>query len=432
MGLVRAQSTTDDDASSRLKAQTDSKLSPRLVMLRKISSTLNASLDFDNALQMVVKELAVEYAFAGCTVLVIDQLGQHGIVQAHYPWGTAPQEYRSAHLPLERHPALVEVVRTATTKKVFLPTISSWVQRQQGPDLAVDTCSSLILPLVSASKVIGVLLCQRIYPEIRLTEEEALALETVAELITAALQWTKSQPKEDTFSMLAHDLRSPLLMVVQLLGLSTQGAYGPLTPEQQQILSGLRDNCDLLLCLIDDMLDMKRYETGKLVLEKTGIDLPKIIQQSVSLLRPAATDKRIRLETYFGPNIPDLVADEKRIMRVLINLLDNAIRFSPPDEKVVLSCSGLSTTEVLVTVTDTGPCIAKEDQQRIFDKFYQVRRKKAQGTDGVGLGLAFCRETVQVHGGRLWVESLADDHGRGSRFCFTLPIGTPPSREPVG
>jgi signal transduction histidine kinase len=246
-------------------------------------------------------------------------------------------------------------------------------------------------------------------------------LETAAELITNALESAKSQLREDALSMLAHDLRSPILMVVQLLGLSTQGIYGPLTSEQQQVFSELGDNCDLLLGLINDMLDVCNYEAGTLVLGRTVIDVPKIIHQSVRLLQHAAADKGVCLETHFGPNVASLVADEKRIMRVLINLLDNAIRFSPPGEKVVLSCHRLVTDEVRISVTDVGPGIPKENQQKIFDKFYQAWMMKAYSPIGVGLGLAFCRKTVQAHGGKIWVKSPVNDHGGGSRFCFTLP-----------
>jgi signal transduction histidine kinase len=257
-------------------------------------------------------------------------------------------------------------------------------------------------------------------------ETEKLIILQVRSLIVPLLEdmkleRAKSQLKEDAFGMLAHDLRSPLLMVVRFMGLSMQGLYGPLTSEQHQLFSELKDHCDLLLGLMNDILDVRSYEAGTLVLRKTVTEIPKLIHQSVRLLQFAIADQDIRIETHFGSDVSSLVVDEKRIMRVLINLLDNAIRFSPSGEKVVLQCSRLATGEVLITVNDAGSGIHQENQQHIFDKFYPV---------GTGLGLAFCRETVQAHGGRIWVESPLNERSAGSRFCFTLPCGA--TREGIG
>lgn len=244
------------------------------------------------------------------------------------------------------------------------------------------------------------------------------------------------QMKNDLLRMLTHDIRNPVLATAQtldsLLNCSSQQAKF-VTPVQE-VLCETRDNCVLLLHMIDDVLDIYRHESNKFKVNKKQLQITSVIKAAVRLVHSLTKDKNIKIKQQLPDDVPPLIADENRLTRVLINLLENAIMYSPDEGKIsiavrIIRQDKTTATEkspellshISISITDQGIGIPKNDLRKVFGKYYQVERKKNEGRIGLGLGLTYCRQVVEVHGGRIWAESPVY-RGKGSRFVFTLPL----------
>jgi signal transduction histidine kinase len=192
-------------------------------------------------------------------------------------------------------------------------------------------------------------------------------------------------------------------------------------------LTRVRSNTQHLAGLINDLLDLSKIESGKIEMRSSRISLGGLVHEVMETLRPVAAEKIIDLEaTIADPSI--LVwADRDKVNQVLMNLIGNAIKFTPAQGRVTVSAARNGNESVHVSVTDTGPGIAPEEREKIFDKFYQIAQAGEAKPKGTGLGLAICKALVELHGGHIWVES---EEGRGSIFLFTLPVSGPQNSRP--
>jgi signal transduction histidine kinase len=181
----------------------------------------------------------------------------------------------------------------------------------------------------------------------------------------------------------------------------------------------VRSNTQHLAGLINDLLDLSKIESGKIEAKRSRVSLGALVQEVVETLRPVAVEKVIALEADIAKAATFVWADRDKINQVLMNLIENAVKFTPPRGKVTLSASQNGNDSVQVSVSDTGPGIPADEREKIFDKFYQIAQVGEVKPKGTGLGLAICRALVELHGGRIWVES---EMNRGSTFCFTLPL----------
>lgn len=227
--------------------------------------------------------------------------------------------------------------------------------------------------------------------------------------------------KEETMNMLAHDIRNPILATTQSLDNLIQGFYGELDEKKSPIMAATRDTCELLLAMIDDLLDIYRYEAGQFHISLSRVDIGQVIQKAVDLVQVLAKEGNISLHIGMDPVIPPLMGDRQRLIRTVINLLENAIKYSPMGECVEIAVRRLG-NRVQVSVTNQGKAIALKDLERIFEKYFKAESTSFGGKIGMGLGLPFCRQTIEAHGGRIWAESPLEGLDCGSRFLFTLPI----------
>ncbi len=226
-----------------------------------------------------------------------------------------------------------------------------------------------------------------------------------------------SQHKSEFLANMSHELRTPLNAIIGFSEVLAEGMFGEINEKQTEYLRDILESGQHLLSLINDILDLSKIEAGRMELEPTDFDLPSAIENALILVRERASRRGITLQRSVDNRLGMIGADERKIKQVLLNLLSNALKFTPEGGRIDV-WAGIVDGMAEISVTDTGVGIAPEDQEAVFEEFRQVggAEKKAEGT---GLGLALCRKFVELHGGRIWVKSQI---GVGSTFAFTLPV----------
>ncbi len=229
------------------------------------------------------------------------------------------------------------------------------------------------------------------------------------------------QMKDDFVSSVSHELRSPLTSIKGYVDFVLRGKAGPLNSKLVEYLTIVKNNTSRLATFINDILDLAKIDAKRFELGKEALELPPLIEEMVTFFRPQAEENRIQLETVVPTSISLVSADPDKIRQVFINVLSNAFKFTPEGGKVIIEAKNSDSGDfVEVCVKDTGVGIAKEDLQKVFDKFQQIKPAggKVKKVKGTGLGLAIVKGILEAHGGRIWVESELD---KGSNFVFTLP-----------
>jgi PAS domain S-box-containing protein len=256
--------------------------------------------------------------------------------------------------------------------------------------------------------------------ERRRAEEEMRRIQGQLERSNADLRH-KNEEIQNFYHTLSHELKTPLTSAREFIAIVMDGLAGGLNKTQREYLRIALESCNQLRVCINDLLDATRLETGKLSIDLKPASLGTLVGRIVKALRPAAAGKRIELTCEVEPDVPAVSVDENRITQVITNLLNNALKFTEPNGRIVarVSSSIDQADMVEVSVSDTGRGIPAEQLDRIFDRLYQVKSGDASTEQGVGLGLYICRDLVRLHGGDICVESKV---GEGSKFTFTLPL----------
>jgi PAS domain S-box-containing protein len=246
--------------------------------------------------------------------------------------------------------------------------------------------------------------------------EEFLGTVSVFRDVTAETEAKRA--KTEFVSTVSHEMRTPMTSIKGYVDLLLMGAVGVLTDDQQHFLSIVRNNTDRLTKLVDDLLDISRIESGRMVLSPENVAIGALADQVILGMETRALDKGLTLRSDVPPGLPEVVADPDRVAQILTNLVVNAYYYTPPGGEVTVSAR--EQDDVLhVSVSDTGIGIASENQEKIFDRFFRADDAVVQGAPGTGLGLCIVQSLVEMHGGRVWVKS---EVGEGSTFTFTLPI----------
>ncbi len=254
--------------------------------------------------------------------------------------------------------------------------------------------------------------------------ERAMRYAVERQSLLRSLEMARKQQlefKNQFLSHVSHELRTPLTCIHQYVTLLLDGLAGPLAPDQSDHLKTVLKSANQLHAMIRDLLEATRAEGGKLRVEPRCIAIGKLIEQAVAMMRPTAHAKQVGLEVGLDQRIPLLYADPDRILEVLINLIDNAIKFTPADGAVTVKACLQETDPgmVYISVCDTGRGISPEARALIFDRLYQDPDSVDSSRSGLGLGLYICRELVRLHQGNI---TVASEPGQGSTFTFTVPI----------
>jgi len=226
--------------------------------------------------------------------------------------------------------------------------------------------------------------------------------------------------KNQFLSHVSHELRTPLTCIHQFVTIILDGLAGPLASEQREHLETVLRSANQLRSMISDLLECTRAESGKIQIEPRGIAMADLVRHAVSMLGPLGRQKRVGLEVAVDARTSLVYADPDRVLQVLTNLIENGIKFTPPDGSVMVNVtlSEIDPDSVCISVTDTGRGISPEAKALIFERLYQDPDGIDDSRKGLGLGLYIARELVRLHGGKIWVDS---QFGHGSTFSFTLP-----------
>jgi len=242
--------------------------------------------------------------------------------------------------------------------------------------------------------------------------------------LTAEMEQSQKQQleiKDQFLTHVSHELRSPLTAVLQFVSIILDGLAGEINEEQREYLTITLRNAKQLHKMISELLEVIRSDTGKLAFDLRSVPLMELTTETIGMLLSHAAAKGILLSADVPGDLPPVYADPERMKQVLINLIDNAIKFTPDKGSVTVQARVFEADPdfICVTVADTGCGISPEGTSRIFERLYQEPNSNESSRKGLGLGLHICKELVEHQGGRIWVESRA---GKGSTFYFTLPI----------
>jgi len=233
-----------------------------------------------------------------------------------------------------------------------------------------------------------------------------------------------NRSKSEFLRNMSHELRTPLNHIIGFSQLMQDGIPGPINSKQIEYLGDILDSSSHLLSLINDLLDIARIESGKVVMSPEAVDLQKILKETLEIYQAKANNKKLQIILNSGKIPETIIADKRKIIQILYNLLSNAVKFSNEEGLIILATNIDNTkNELIISIKDTGIGIEEKNMKLIFDSFGQVEYDVTRKFEGTGLGLALTKNLVELHGGRIWVES--EGLGKGSTFIFTLPLTQP-------
>ena len=291
--------------------------------------------------------------------------------------------------------------------------------------------AALVVPLLGAEGPLGALTLQRRQPgefppaAVSLmqafADQSAIALENARLFVEIAQKSRElesaSQHKSQFVANMSHELRTPLAAILGYAELMQEGFYEPQGPKSLGALTRIRSNGKHLLGLINTILDIAKIESGQFNLNVGEYALENVVETVRAATEALAQTKKLGLKTEVAKRLPIGIGDEQRLTQVLLNLVGNAIKFTDAGEVCITATT--SNGHFAISVTDTGPGIPQEHQERIFEQFHQVDSSNTKAKGGTGLGLAITKQIVEMHGGRIWVESIP---GKGATFQMELPI----------
>jgi signal transduction histidine kinase len=401
-----------------------------LEALGEVSRTVNSSLELETVLARILAHACVLADAGGGAIYVVEAEADHfRIAATHGMDEELVRAIRGLHVRMgdtvvgqcaaQQHPVQVPDLADEPDYPLHAAMMKAGIRALLG------------VPLLREGEVIGALVVRR-------KRAGAFADETVELVKSFAAQSAlavhnarlfheieeksreleaASRHKSEFLANMSHELRTPLNAVLGYAELIQDGIYGDVPAKMGDVLERIQQNGRHLLGLINDVLDLSKIEAGQLTLSPSDYSMRELVLDVVSATEALAAEKKLALEVDVPADLPRGRGDERRLTQVLMNLVSNAIKFTETGSISIRA--KVEDGSFLVAVSDTGVGIAPEDRERIFEEFQQVDSSSTRKKGGTGLGLAIAKRIVELHGGRIWVESTP---GQGSTFSFTLPL----------
>jgi len=407
----------------------------RLQALADVSQAVNSTLDLQRVLETIVAR-AVQLSSANVgAIYEYDDADKELHLRA--VTGASPELSAKLHEKALHLGEGVSGRAIATGKPVEVSDVDDPAHPYASPVREITDLAGLrallAVPLLREGRVVGALTLGRQQTG-RFPPEIVEVLRTFASQSTLAIQnahlfreiaeksrdlEAASQHKSQFLANMSHELRTPLNAILGYTELIVDGIYGVVPEKILDVMSRVQKSGRHLLGLINDVLDMSKIEAGQLQLSLKDYSFTDTVNTVVAAMEPLVAEKSLRLTVDVDADLPLGFGDDRRLAQVLLNLVGNAVKFT--DQGGVTVGAKKSDGKFLVSVADTGPGIPKTEQKRIFEEFQQVDSSSTRAKGGTGLGLAIAKRIVEMHGGRLWVESTL---GEGSTFYFTIPVRT--------
>ena len=402
----------------------------QLRALGEVSQAVNSTLDLETVLSTIVSKAVQLSGTDAGTIYVFDEVRQEFNLRATYGMNEEMiGALANQRIGLDEPSIAAAIAQREPTQVADL--------KDQAPTAVNEIISRggyhalLLAPLLRGRDIVGLLVVRRRAPG-AFPKPTADLLQTFADQSAVAIQNARlfseidekskelaeaSQHKSQFLANMSHELRTPLNAILGYTELMADGIYGQLPEKTMGVLKRLESNGRHLLGLINDVLDLSKIEAGQLVLDLSDYSLEDIAQTVRSTLEPLAADKKLAFKVEMAPKLPAGHGDGRRLAQVVINLVGNAIKFTDAGEVVI---TGRATDGAFhLSVRDTGPGISAADQAKLFQEFQQADNAITRKKGGTGLGLAISKRIVEMHGGKIWVESQL---GQGSTFAFTVPV----------
>ena len=417
---------------TELRARTDelARSVEELRALGEVSQTVNSTLDLQTVLTTIVtNSVALSTTDAGAIYVYDEEAGAFHLRATVGMDATMIAAIERQHIDTG-----VSIIGDATVKRMPVQ-IADLADEPANPITDIILQSGfralLVMPLLRPDRIVGALVVRRRAPGEFATSTIDL-LQTFAAQSVVAIQNARlfheieekgrelavaSQHKSQFLANMSHELRTPLNAILGYTELIIDEIYGATSPKVREVLERVQTNGRHLLGLINDVLDLSKIEAGQLSLTLADYSIKEMVQGVYVAVEPLAGTKSLALTLDVAPGLPAAHGDERRLAQVVLNLVGNAIKFTDAGE--VRISARAANGAVTIAVRDTGPGIAPADQAKIFEEFQQADNSSTRAKGGTGLGLAISRRIVELHGGRLWVES---ELGHGSVFSFTIPV----------
>jgi signal transduction histidine kinase len=398
--------------------------------LGEVSQAVNSTLDLETVLATIVaKAVQLSSTDAGA-IYVLDETGREFEIRATHGMTEAMiAALRDQHLSISESTIAPAVSRRAPVQ------VPDLLDEALTPTLEIVVRAGyralLVVPLLRPDRIVGVLVVRRKLPGDFPANIVGL-LETFAAQSVLALQNARlfheieekgreleiaSRHKSQFLANMSHELRTPLNAILGYTELILDRIYGEIPERVRGVLDRVQSNGRHLLGLINDVLDLAKIEAGQLNLSLADYSLQSVIETVSVAVESLATEKQLALNIEIPPNLPHGYGDERRLSQVLLNLVGNAIKFTDAGEVAIKASA--ANGSFTVAVRDTGPGISETDQIKIFEEFQQADSSSTRQKGGSGLGLSIAKKIVEMHGGRLWVESAV---GHGSTFFMAVPV----------
>jgi signal transduction histidine kinase/CheY-like chemotaxis protein len=411
-----------------------------LAVSAEIGKLVTSTLDLNSIFTRTVKLITERFNFYHAAIYIVEETGFNAIFRE----GTGDA---GAEMKLQNHSLAVNASSivgkvTSEGQAVIVNDVSTDPLHKVNT-LLPETRAEAAIPLRIGNRIIGAVDIQSRNIN-AFTENEIIVLQTLADQVAIAIDNARSfelsqeavkemretdRVKSQFLANMSHELRTPLNSIIGFSRVILKGIDGPVTELQQQDLTAIYNSGQHLLSLINDILDLAKIEAGKMELAFDEVNMSDVTTSVLSTMSGLVKDKPITLKKVIEPDIPTVRADAIRVRQVMINLLSNAAKFTDEGDIVVevgVKPSPTGRMELQVSVIDTGPGISDEDQAKLFQAFSQVDDSPTRKTGGTGLGLSICQHLINMHGGRIWVNSVV---GKGSTFSFTLPLYRKESEE---